>query len=212
MTLVMHKPEFTGLRRVISGGQTGADQGGIISAWGYGLETGGHAPLGWRTSRGPDIKLKHLGLVEDMSAAYPPRTRLNVKNSDGTVIIGTRMQSPGSVLTYSLTVQHKKPCKQIGLPEDYTEEDVAREGKALAAWIRKKHISVLNVAGNRDYGDGRGEGDYVHNDMTLRIMTEAFEDLQSTGHLIKTGLQCSIDNETQEALNDLGNTIHRFDP
>lgn len=204
MTLVMHKPEFTGLRKVISGGQTGADQGGLFAGAEVGIETGGHAPLGWRTSRGPDLRLKHLGLVEDMSAAYPPRTRLNVKNSDGTVIIGSRMQSPGSVLTYSLTVQHKKPCKQIGLPEDYTEEDVQREGKALAAWIRKKRVGVLNVAGNRD-----GAMDDVHKNMTFKIVTAAINDLHSTGQVIYDGVQCSIDNQTQEALNDLGNTVQR---
>lgn len=182
--LQMHEPKFAGLFRVISGGQTGADRGGIDAAFELGLETGGTAPQGWRTSRGPDPELAKLGLTQDISAAYPPRTRLNVKNSDGTVIIGTRMQSPGSVLTHSLCVQHGKPCKQIGLPEDYTNEEVLEHAKVLAAWIRKKKIMVLNVAGNRDEF-----ASYLHHHLTFKLIQAALLDLYSTGDLHLNGVQ-----------------------
>jgi hypothetical protein len=37
---------LTALTRLISGGQTGADQGGLRAARAAGIETGGWAPLG----------------------------------------------------------------------------------------------------------------------------------------------------------------------
>lgn len=184
MTLQMSEPSFIALLKVISGGQTGADRGGLDAAFELGVVTGGHAPQGWRTSRGAAPELERYGLVQDMSAAYPPRTQLNVKNSDGTVIIGTRMQSPGSVLTHSLCVKHRRPCLQIGLGEDYTNEEIMEKGLELAAWIRKKRITVLNVAGNRD-----GFASYLHHHMTMKIVQTALLDLYATGQLLINELQ-----------------------
>ena len=69
--------------KIISGGQTGADRGG--------LEAG-----------------KELGLVEHTSSSYPPRTVDNVRNSDGTIIFGN-INSPGCKLTISTCIKFKKP-------------------------------------------------------------------------------------------------------
>lgn len=184
MTLQMNKPKFRGLSKVISGGQTGADRGGIDAAAELGVQTGGTAPLGYRTSRGNDLTLKDLGLDEDLSFAYPPRTKKNVQNSDGTVIIGSQMDSAGSRLTHSLTVDHNKPCKQIGLPEDYTNEELLEEAKKLATWIRKKHISVLNVAGNRD-----AYASYLHYHMTFKLIQAMLLDLYSSGEMISDSVE-----------------------
>jgi len=41
-----------GLEMVISGGQTGADRGGLIAAKELGIPTGGTAPLGYKTEAG----------------------------------------------------------------------------------------------------------------------------------------------------------------
>lgn len=41
------------LRWIISGGQTGADQGGLDAGKALGLKTGGLMPKGWRTEAGP---------------------------------------------------------------------------------------------------------------------------------------------------------------
>ncbi|KKL28978.1 hypothetical protein LCGC14_2369790, partial [marine sediment metagenome] len=77
------------LLKVISGGQTGADQGGLEAGKELGLETGGTAPLGWKTEDGPQPELlKGFGLRECTQPGYPVRTRRNVLTSDGTVIFG----------------------------------------------------------------------------------------------------------------------------
>jgi hypothetical protein len=64
------------LRKVISGGQTGVDQAFLRAAWRACLETGGTAPKGWRTDKGPNPGLAQYGLKEHwFSNAYPTHPR-----------------------------------------------------------------------------------------------------------------------------------------
>ena len=42
--------------RIISGGQTGADQGGLRAGAALGLDTGGWIPFGFRTDTGADCR------------------------------------------------------------------------------------------------------------------------------------------------------------
>ena len=50
------------IKKVISGGQTGADQGGLMAAWERGIATGGAVPFEYRTNLGPNPILEALGL------------------------------------------------------------------------------------------------------------------------------------------------------
>jgi hypothetical protein len=125
-----------GLVKVISGGQTGVDRVGLEVAKEKGLETGGTAPRGYKTEKGFDVSLKDYGLVEDTSYDYNPRTRANVRDSDGTVIFGNTT-SVGSKLTIRLCKDYKRP---------YLENPSITE---LRQWLLFNKIAVLNVAGNR---------------------------------------------------------------
>ena len=83
--------------KIISGGQTGADQGGLLAARDLGWETGGTAPYNWMTEKGPaEALLRSFGLVAGPHDpnTYPIRTALNAKNSDVTIWFGTK-NSPG---------------------------------------------------------------------------------------------------------------------
>jgi hypothetical protein len=126
------------LTTIISGGQTGGDLGGLVGARHVGLATGGTAPKGYRTDAGPqpDV-LRGFGLVEHPSAAYPPRTACNVRDSDATVLFGD-LDSPGCRLTIAL-------CKQYGKP--YLPNPSAQE---LRRWVLVNMFVVLNCAGNRE--------------------------------------------------------------
>lgn len=73
------------LRKVISGGQTGADRAGLEAAKFCNLETGGTAPKNYMTEDGSDYTLKDLGLVEGPKG-YVSRTMMNVDNSDATIV------------------------------------------------------------------------------------------------------------------------------
>jgi len=122
------------LKKVISGGQTGADRAGLEEASRLGLKTGGHAPRGFRTEFGNDPSLEAFGLVETASSDYPSRTRLNVENSEVTVWFGT-LGSPG----YKLT---KKYARELSKP---LYENPDAELMVMLADL----YEVWNVAGNR---------------------------------------------------------------
>lgn len=138
------------VRKIISGGQTGADQGGLVAGRRLGLETGGTAPRGFRTATGDDPRLAALGLTEHASRDYQPRTKDNVLDADGTIVIG-RHSSPGSKLTIKLCAEFRKPC--FLLPWNSGEE--VPDPTEFQAWLLRNDIQVLNVAGN---GEGNNQG------------------------------------------------------
>jgi len=125
--------------KIISGGQTGADLGGLVGAEFAHIPTGGTAPKGYRTDHGPrpDILRDRFGLVEHTSASYAPRTRCNVQDSDATVIFGD-LTSPGCALTLSLCTKLRKP---------HLDNPSAHE---LRRYVLVNSIGILNVAGNRE--------------------------------------------------------------
>jgi hypothetical protein len=131
--------------KIISGGQTGADTGALLAARELGIETGGVAPKGWLTENGAEeARLRGFGLIECDVAGFPARTRRNVANSDGTLLVGQH-RSGGSRLTYAAAQRLKKPLFLIDFPEaSDTRLDEFRH------WLQERQVRVLNVAGNRE--------------------------------------------------------------
>ena len=129
------------IEKIISGGQTGADQGGLEAGKELGIVTGGTAPYNYMTETGSNFRLKAIyGLIEGEydPKTYPKRTRKNVRDSDGTLLVGD-ISSPGSRLTY-------KCCEDLGKPL------IMNPGitYVFLRWIKDYNIKVLNVAGNRE--------------------------------------------------------------
>lgn len=139
----------TKINKVISGGQTGADRAGLEAARTLGIETGGTAPKSFRTQNGNDTSLIKFGLIEDDSFAYPPRTKKNVKNSDGTIIIAMNLNSPGCSLTQKYISQYSKPVFLVQLTDDGKIKFNSDLNDAVK-WVFDNGILVLNVAGNRE--------------------------------------------------------------
>lgn len=126
------------IKKIISGGQTGADQGGLEAGKILGLETGGTAPKYYQTETGPNLKLKtEFGLQECNIAGYYERTYRNIIFSDCTVLFGN-MNSPGSKLTLHLCEVEDKA---------YLINPTEKE---LIKWLEEYDIQILNVAGNRE--------------------------------------------------------------
>lgn len=122
--------------KIISGGQTGADQGGLAGARFVGIATGGWLPKFCRTEVGPRTDLLALyGMQEHTSFDYPPRTRANVRDSDGTVWVGA-INSRGYHCTEGACGHYKKPFKVVNTVEE------------LQRFVDEHRIKVLNVAGN----------------------------------------------------------------
>ncbi|MCO1334946.1 putative molybdenum carrier protein [Microbulbifer sp. OS29] len=86
--------------KIISGGQTGADTGGLIAGQRLGIATGGAAPHGYWTEQGdrPEV-LKRFGLIEHTSSDLAERTWENIRNSDATIIVTISPPSDGTLFT-----------------------------------------------------------------------------------------------------------------
>lgn len=140
--------------RVISGGQTGADMGGLKAARSLGIETGGFAPKRFRTERGSsNVELRDVyGLTEVIDGSYAVRTEKNVLEAHGTIIIGD-VNSRGSDLTRRLCNKHNKPFMLISWPLNSVDNAITKESEyleKLANFKQLYHVSILNVAGNRE--------------------------------------------------------------
>lgn len=126
--------------KIVSGGQTGADMGGLLAAEDLKIPTGGMAPSRWRTERGANAALaSRFHLRESTSGQYLVRTRANVLDSDGTVIFtGTGNLQGGSAATAVICVEHNKPVIFNPTVDQFKW------------WLTRNNIQVLNVAGNRE--------------------------------------------------------------
>jgi hypothetical protein len=136
------------IERVISGGQVGADQGGLDAAltyWGVSTDKiGGWCPAGRRSEDGP-IPEKYP-LQETREWSYPPRTRLNIQEADGTVIFTMGEPTGGSKLTVSLAKELTKPNLHIDL--SFLDRETAVE--QIVDWVDVYGIETINVAGSRE--------------------------------------------------------------
>jgi hypothetical protein len=137
------------LRKVISGGQTGSDMAGLLAAKACGLETGGWCPRGYKTENGPRPALAKLGLKETVSEDYLPRTELNVRESDATLIIAMDNSSRGTKMTQKYCDDNRKVVIGCGFFTN-NPPDVETTARNVANWIIEQNIGVLNVAGNRE--------------------------------------------------------------
>lgn len=132
------------LRKIISGGQTGADRGGLDAALHLGLERGGWCPKGRRAEDG--VIPESYPLSEHESSDYPPRTYANVKESDATVIFTLGPLERGSELTRFFCEKQNKPWLHLNLKEFDSKQAASR----LKFFLKKNMVGTLNVAGNRE--------------------------------------------------------------
>jgi hypothetical protein len=139
------------IKKIISGGQTGADRGALDFAICHGIPHGGFCPAGRRSEDGP-IPEKYR-LVETSSSGYVDRTNKNVESADATLIIMTH-PSPGCQLTISACRRLKKPYLLHSMS--------AMDSMTLVDWLEKVKPSTLNVAGHRE-SQRPGIGDYTYN-------------------------------------------------
>ena len=131
---------------IVSGGQTGADQGALRAAKEEGLPTEGWVPLGWKTDAGPAPWLADYNLRECRVAQYRVRTLLNVRRATALIWIGWET-SPGGVLTLTEARRRGLPLLSIRFPEAITYDPCVAVRTFLAGLPLE---SRLMVAGNRE--------------------------------------------------------------
>lgn len=127
--------------KLLSGGQTGIDRAALDVALALGIPCGGWCPRGRKAEDGviPD----RYPLTETTFPEYAQRTALNVRDSDGTLILTRGEPSGGTALTIDIARQRKKPCFVVDLDD---RPDVS----AVQRWLQEQNIQILNVAGPRE--------------------------------------------------------------
>lgn len=129
--------------KIVSGGQTGVDRGALDAALEAGAACGGWCPANRSAEDGPIDE--RYPLTPLPSGGYPERTRKNVSDSDGTLIIHFGKLEGGTALTEEYCRKIGKPCLSIDAPVMSTADAAA----AVAGFIRTHGIAILNVAGPR---------------------------------------------------------------
>jgi hypothetical protein len=130
------------VRKIVSGGQTGADRAALDWAIHHHIAHGGWCPQG-RLAEDGTINLVYQ-LQETPSSDYRQRTEWNVRDSDGTVIFSlTEQLYGGSQLTASYAQQYEKPYLHL-----WPQKGLVPSHE-LANFVQIYQIRVLNVAGPR---------------------------------------------------------------
>ena len=129
----------------MSGGQTGVDRAALDVALELGVPCGGWCPLGRRAEDGPIPD--RYPLQETTAGNDSQRTRLNVRDSNGTLVLTWGEPTGGTLLTLNECDRVGKPRLVIDLAAD---ADRAKQVEAAREWAKGLGGSgTLNVAGPR---------------------------------------------------------------
>ena len=146
------------IHKIISGGQTGADRGGLDAAIYCKIPHGGWCPKGRKAEYGVIPSEYHLTEME--TDEYLPRTKANVIVSDATLIFTHGPLSGGSLKTAEYAHHLEKPYHEI----DLLRMRRARAVDKIVRWLSgdptlSDHNAyqaspplefILNVAGPRE--------------------------------------------------------------
>jgi len=131
--------------KIISGGQTGADRGGLDSAIQNNINHGGYCPKNRKSEKGKIPKMYKL--IETISTSYLARTKLNVQLSDATIVFTHGNPYGGSMETIKFAQKQYKPYLHIDIKLSF--EMLVR---TISRWLKEINIKdvTLNIAGSRE--------------------------------------------------------------
>jgi hypothetical protein len=133
------------LQQVVSGGQTGVDRAALDAAAECEIPTGGWCPLGRKAEDG--VLPERYPLRETHTPQYALRTRWNVRDSDGTLILTPGRPSGGTALTLAWARRLRRPVL-VQNPWHMSSRQMAHARQ----WLLEQHIRALNIAGPRESG------------------------------------------------------------
>ncbi len=134
--------------KIISGGQTGVDRAALDFALGNGFVCGGWCPAGRKAEDGPIPD--SYPLRESPVESYEVRTRMNVIEGDGTLVIHAGSMDPGTDLTL-------RCCRECDKPVFVADLSGSCDRNEFVQWCRTNNVNVLNIAGPREsYARGIG--------------------------------------------------------
>lgn len=132
------------IEKIISGGQTGVDRAALDAAIKFHIAHGGWCPKGRLAEDGVIPRQYHLR--ETKTADYNERTKLNIQDSDATLIFVTEVPvtvTDGTALMISEVVKQNKPYLIVNLYDEYDIDSVL-------LWLKQNNIKILNVGGPRE--------------------------------------------------------------
>jgi hypothetical protein len=132
------------IKKIIAGGQTGVDRAALDAALKFNIPIGGWCPHGRKAEDG--IIPQHYPLKETESGYYEERTRFNVRDSDGTLILVFEMP----IHTMNGTQLTIEEAKKIGKPFFIVNLSKPPLLESLQHWMKENRIEVLNIAGPRE--------------------------------------------------------------
>lgn len=127
--------------KIISGGQTGVDRAALLFALENNMPCGGWCPKGRLAEDGPIDP--YFPLKESKSSKYIVRTKLNVDEAEGTLILYTNKLGKGSKYTAKYAALRLKHLLMINITEPDQMEKVR-------GWLARYQIETLNIAGPRE--------------------------------------------------------------
>ena len=131
--------------KIISGGQTGVDRAALDVAICLNIPHGGWCPKGRKAEDGAIDK--RYQLLETISDDYSERTKENINDASGTLIIVPSLPlsvNDGTVLTINYVQEIKKPYYILDL------ENAEKHVQPLLTWLSENNIVILNIAGPRE--------------------------------------------------------------
>lgn len=170
-------------QRIVSGGQTGADRAALDFAIANGYTHGGWAPSERKAEDGV-IPLKYQ-LTELPDGGYRQRTRRNVEDGDGTLIVNLGELDGGTLATRQFAETLGKPCLVLQLDEGVSADIV----QGAVRWLYEERISKLNVAGPRE---SKRPGVYGVTVELLTAMHERTPPSVDSGHDVACASQTAI--------------------
>lgn len=138
---------LTRIAFIRSGGQTGADRGGLDAAREARVPICGWCPLGGLAEdmpEAPGLLALYPELKEGVSNGYVERTAWNVRDSHATLIVAPAGIEPksGTEMTVRFAETYSRPCKIVCSMEELGE---------TCAWIEGLGFGItLNIAGPRE--------------------------------------------------------------
>lgn len=134
------------LFKIVSGGQTGVDQGALDASRWINFLYGGWVPKGRRTEAGT-LPPVYKGMQEHTSSEYLARTEANVVDSDATLVMTHGMPTGGSKRTIEFARKHGRPWHHLNM-----SKHMKPEVKKAMEWIKESCPAncILNVAGTRE--------------------------------------------------------------
>lgn len=127
---------------IISGGQTGVDRAALDFAMEHNIMHGGFCPTG-RIAEDEKIP-DHYSLIEIPESTYSYRTKLNIFQSDGTLIVFSKEIMGGTLYTFKVCLEAETPVFLVDINIDN------KNIKPINKWLKEYKVNIINIAGSRE--------------------------------------------------------------